>query len=94
MNHIQIAIDETLKSNDWKELTPQQINDGNCDSFADDVQTTMENHQWTGCSVQETDFMNSEEPGHFFLKYGNKFYDAQCIEGVSDYHQLPIMKRE
>lgn len=44
-----------------------------------------------GLSAQETD--DIEFGGHMFLVHDQKFYDAECPQGVSSFFELPIFHR-
>lgn len=83
--HPKSAILQLLDSDDWKTLSPAQINNGNCDAFAFDLQELV------GGEVFETP-LDGDLPTHFFVKWHNKFYDAQNSEGVDDFMDLSIFK--
>ena len=65
---------------------PAQINNGECDLFVDRV---MELCPEAGGG--ETDF--ETEPGHVYLTHEGRCYDAECPEGVTDYRDLPAIRR-
>jgi len=71
-------------------ITTWDINNGHCDEFVEavlhrgDVPDLWDvTSDWDKC-----------EADHIFLKWNEKFYDAECIEGVEDYHDLPIFKNQ
>ena len=64
-------------------MTPKEINNGNCDEFAYDLLKIV------GGSIYETDF-DSEYSGHFFIKHKNKYYDAEHLFAVNAWQQLFI----
>lgn len=71
-------------------IPPREINAGLCDEFAMEVITRM-----GGYTDDLTDNASHEdEPGHFWIVYRDKCYDAECPNGVSDYRNLPFFKRE
>ena len=65
--------------------TPQEINSGNCDHFADVVQRLAKKQgiltSW------------AEGYGHFWIFYNGKHYDAEAPEGVENWHLLPFYIR-
>ena len=75
---------ETIKDIRMK---PYDINKGYCQEFAEDVAKKIPTAE-----VWETIF-ESPAPLHLFLKIGDKFYDAETIDGVNNYQDLPIFKR-
>jgi len=64
--------------------SPQDINNGNCDSFAEQVKNSI-----PGTYIYETDF-SFDLPTHLFLKIGNLYYDAESLGGVTDWKMLNI----
>jgi hypothetical protein len=70
-----------------KGATARDINHGWCDMYAQAVENRVPN----ACD-DITDF--DTEPGHFLVLFRGRCYDAECIEGVDDYHELPIMRRD
>ena len=65
---------------------PAQINNGECDLFVDRVMELCPEAGWG-----ETDF--ETEPGHVYLTHEGRCYDAECPEGVTDYRDLPAIRR-
>lgn len=68
-------------------LAPAEINNGNCDALAEKVRLAL------GAEVRESD-LDAGEPGHLFILWRGRFYDAECLTGVADYHDLPIFNRK
>jgi hypothetical protein len=72
---------------DYQSLTPEEINDGYCDIWA---RLFVENfggeHQWS------FDFPNDPN-GHSWVKFGNKFYDAEMLHGTTELKNLPFFQR-
>ena len=71
----------------YKTLTPSEINDGYCDIWAElFVEKFGGKHYWSfefptgGC-------------GHSWVKLNNKFYDAEVPNGVSSIEELPFVQR-
>jgi hypothetical protein len=72
---------------DYKSLTPQEINDGYCDIWASlFMERFGGDHQWS------FDFPNDPN-GHSWVKLGNKFYDAEMINGTTELTNLPFFQR-
>lgn len=71
----------------YKSLTPQQINDGYCDIWATlFVERFGGDHQWS------FDFPH-DPTGHSWVKLGTKYYDAEMPMGTSDLTNLPFFQR-
>lgn len=69
---------------------PWDINNGWCEEFAvraaqkiggDDYETTYE--LWI-------DDLEDDAPAHCVLVHNGRYYDAECLDGVNDWHDLPI----
>lgn len=72
--------------------TPYEINNGQCDAFANDIIQHMGGSVWTsGLSSETGDFNNL--PTHDFVEHKGKFYDAETPDGVDEWHQLPIFQK-
>jgi hypothetical protein len=72
---------------DYKSLTPGEINDGYCDQWALlFVEKFGGKHQWT------FDIPNDPN-GHSWVKLNNKFYDAEVPKGVSKLEEIPYIQR-
>jgi len=73
------------------ETTPYEINNGLCESWAIDVQEALKT---TGhrVGIWETVFALADTT-HVFLQIDGKFYDAECLDGVDSYMQLPIFSK-
>jgi hypothetical protein len=73
------------------EETPYEINNGLCESWAIEVQEALKatNHK---VGIWETVFPLADVP-HVFLQIDGKFFDAECLDGVDSYMQLPIFRK-
>lgn len=75
-------------------MSPKDINGGNCEEFADklvglipsakqmwdwEAEDGGVNRGWTWC--------------HCFVKYEGRYYDAECVDGVSEWWNLPWFLR-
>lgn len=82
---ISTAIDSVLKA--WKQLfkvcTPEIINHGSCQCFADDVKSIF-----PACKI-----VCAAKIGHTYLSMSGKYYDAECPEGTFQRSELPHFKR-
>lgn len=81
------AIAHLLNTEDWQDLSPVQINKGNCDLFADALLPL------TGGELWETD-LDGGLPTHQFIKWKDRYYDAQTPLGVQHWKHLPIFQSE
>jgi len=70
-------------------LHPCDINNGNCDTFAEKVQDECEKE---GITVTVHD-IDAWWGGHVYIKYENMCYDAEEPNGVTNFTQLPIYVR-
>lgn len=82
--NIQFILKETIRKFG---LSPYKINDGSCEEFAHEIQ-----EQIPEAEIWETIF-EANAPQHLFLKIGDKFYDAETVDGVKNYQNLPIFKK-
>jgi hypothetical protein len=93
METIPQIIRKLLKTERWIELHPYDVNNGNCDEFAYDIEKrALEvGHD---VEVQQTDF-DDDDLLHFWLydKTLKRYYDAEEPEGVMEVNYLPIFNR-
>jgi len=68
-------------------LSPYEINTGSCDNFADSV---LDEAKHCGLDVS---LREDENVGHIWVVYKGRHYDAEVPKGVSDWKELPIIKR-
>lgn len=72
--------------------SPYDINNGECEDFALEIIRRM-----GGYSPDLTDGapndMECKLPGHYWIEYKGKYYDAECPQGVSKWQELPIFKK-
>lgn len=81
----------------WKKqgFTPFQINNGNCDIFANEVITKLGGYSDILYDVCTENFVKfGELIGHIWITYKGKYYDVECPNGVKDWKKLPIFNRE
>jgi hypothetical protein len=85
-------------------VTPEEINNGLCEDFADSVMAEMGypiRKQTNTRFVQADPFDQPDEfgnkdvawPGHFWIVWDGKHYDAECPDGVDCWHDLPLFAR-
>ena len=77
--------------------TPCDINAGLCEDFAWSLAKKIPNARVSE-SNWDVIFVNKKGkkewiPTHFWITLNNRHYDAECPEGVDDYHDLPIFVR-
>lgn len=68
------------------------INCGECEDFAMRVIDLMGGYS-NELTDGAPDDMDCYLPGHYWIEYKGKYYDAECSSGASDWHKLPIFKR-
>jgi len=67
----------------------ENINEGLCDEFAACVCTFL-----PGCTMYwNDDFTDEFDCSHCFIEYEDRYYDAECPEGVDDWRDLPFFQR-
>jgi hypothetical protein len=76
-----------LKKWEAEGFTPKEVNSGNCDEFSDQLVDLL----GKGAIIRETDW-GSTYPGHVWVEYKGKHYDAETPEGVTNWKMLPILK--
>lgn len=69
-------------------LSPEDCNNGLCDIWAKKFK-----EEYPEAEMWDTEQTYGETHGHVWVKYGNKFYDAEIPDGVLDWKQIPYMKR-
>lgn len=73
--------DEYLK----RDIYPDEVNNGYCIEFAKEIIKRMDEGQILGDKYQEL--------GHVFIKYNNRYYDAEAPNGRSRWYDLPFYQR-
>ena len=73
-------------------IDPQAINHGRCIEFAQQLQSKLGGElQWD--NPYPWPGIPHPLPTHCFLKLNNKYYDAECPNGVERWEQLPYFVR-
>ena len=71
--------------------SPYQINNGGCDEWANRVLDSFRDDcRMVGCWATDPDLADSS---HIFIEIDDRFFDAECPEGVDDYMLLPLFAR-
>jgi len=70
---------------------PETINQGQCDNFAPDLQSLIPGSRLF-CSEQFEDEW-PDVPGHCWVEFEGKWFDAEAPDGVDDWKDLPIFIR-
>lgn len=78
--------DDQINSN--LSLSPEDCNNGLCDIWAEKFK-----EEYPEAEIWDTEETYGETHGHVWVKYDGKFYDAETPNGVTDWKQLPFMKR-
>ncbi len=93
INKILKQTEKEAKQNydvDWDELTPEMCNQGFCDDFANNLRKL-----YPGAELWQT--YTSANPnmavGHVWVKYKGRYYDAETPNGVSDWKDIPHIRR-
>ena len=86
-------------------LEPFDINCGKCEEFAQDLLDVFGKGELV-CTESYVDYISYEEnepsvepetrnfPGHVWIFFDDKHYDAECPEGVENFMNLPIFSGE
>lgn len=91
LNQLKDFLNEWLAANNLSASI--EVNSGMCEEFAADLSERL-----PGSEVVYTenfvDWYSDEHPGgHAWVAYQGKHYDAECLEGVSDWKSLPFFVR-
>lgn len=68
-------------------LSPREINNGQCEDFALKIASKVEGSSEV-CTENFVEF--GVLPGHVWILFGGKHYDAECPEGTKNFMMLPI----
>ena len=84
-------LNEWLAANDLSAAI--EVNSGLCEEFATDLSERL-----PGSEVVYTenyvDWDSEDYPGgHAWVEFQGKYYDAECLDGVSDWLSLPFFQR-
>ncbi len=71
--------------------TPYEINNGGCEEWAELVLAELR-HSTNMVGRWATD-VDHASCSHIFIEIDGKFYDAECLDGVINYMQLPLFAR-
>jgi len=89
----------------WFDISPVQINNGLCDSFAEIIAETVPDTEimW-GCELLKTlwsnkiqhlkDWFTHFAPYHCFIVFDDKYYDSECPQGCNYPDDLPYYQRQ
>ena len=72
-------------------VDPYDINNGRCEEFA--LEVIKQIPEAIDVQTESFDGEDTKLPGHVWILYQDKHYDAECPEGVSDWKDLPIFKK-
>lgn len=71
-------------------VSPYEINNGQCEDFASKIVSKVEGSSDV-CTENFVEF--GLLPGHVWILFEGKHYDAEAPHGVKDFSDLPIFKR-
>ena len=80
--------EQDLTTPTWDEFTPEICNDGFCDVFAEKFR-----EEYPGAELWSTEWSLGYAFGHVWVKYNNKFYDAETPNGVKNWKELPYIQK-
>ena len=75
------------------ELSPKEINNGNCVEFANALAERLSTIKVYETGLDKNGNFNID-PIHNFIKYNNKFFDAERPKGLKNYKNLPFYKNQ
>lgn len=85
------------------EETPFEINNGACEDWTNLAMERLGYPVYGGSpsiavasgeiKIARWDTLFEADAIHVFLQIDGKFYDAECLDGVADYMDLPIFKK-
>jgi len=92
-NDINLILKQTEKEQDlvvpnWEKFTPEICNSGFCDIFANILAK-----KYPGSEIWSSEDHDGNTFGHVWIKYQDKFYDAETPNGVNDWKQIPWSQR-
>ena len=73
---------------------PIEINTGGCADIAIATVVWEFTRHKIDVEITSDEDEDGKEYSHTFLKYGGKFYDAECPDGVEDWRDFPIYARQ
>lgn len=73
-------------------LKPYDINNGECDRLTQIVCDSINGAGWRATEFED-EFEGYNWVGHVWIEYRGKHYDAECLEGVDNFLDLPIFQR-
>jgi len=83
MNITQTILQFRIKWCSELNCTPQQINTGNCDGFAQAITDV----------VIGAKYVWDDDKGHCFIAYNGRYYDSECPQGCLYSPDLPYYQR-
>ena len=82
-----------LNAIDQIALSPIEVNSGRCEDLMQLVCDTVEDADWLGTEEVEDKLEGYHWIGHVWIVYQGKHYDAECIDGVDNFLDLPIFQK-
>lgn len=72
---------------------PREINEGFCEDFANDVAYVFGEEIKCIWGDEIKKIQLTLRNSHCLIEYKNRYYDAECPEGVDDFLKLPLYRR-
>lgn len=89
---MEAARDDILDPSEFPH-TAEEINNGNCADWATVVWERLRDIG-VFAAIEDDESLAGHDYSHTFIYYDGRYYDAECIEGVVDWIQLPTFLRE
>jgi hypothetical protein len=80
---------ERYREEDIESPRPIEINDGLCRMFARRVRDRV----LMEVTIEQIGFNDTSYPAHAWIKYEDRFFDAEVPEGVKSREELPFFRR-
>jgi len=100
MNITQTILQFRIKWCSELNCTPQQINTGNCEGFAAEIEERGFEYATWGSEIPYEGWLNSSQDWidsfsgcHCFIDYNGRYYDSECPQGCIYPDDLPFYKR-
>ena len=84
-NDVSTIIKDLLKNSS---CSIEEINNGQCEDFMMNLISELPED-----AIERTIPFDSELPGHYWVEFRGKHYDAETPDGVNDWRELPIFEK-
>lgn len=100
----QVIKDQCAVYNEVENVTPQEINNGMCEDFANDIAHigfgiaiwggNVPLELWSKLACRIKVWFSHFADGHCFIMFNDKFYDSECPQGCNHPDNLPFYQRQ